>query len=240
MPTDQITLAAWQAMDTHEVKAHIAAGVFPPIMGGSGEGDEGGTGGETPKEKTEEEPKAPEGGLNVDGLKKALDEERTARKQFEQQVKDLKPKAEAHDQLTEAQKTELQKAQDDLTAAQQTNAGLIEQIRAANLRSALADQKHGLASPGLAAMAVTAAGIEFDESNRPVGLDDAVKAVTESEPALLAGKPPAPTGNGGEGGGTSNVTLTAEELEAAKASEMTPEEYVAFRDNTPLPEQSGT
>lgn len=241
------SIAEWQEMTPARIKEHISRGVMPPIMGADdgGEGGNGGEGGEgDPPKPKEPEPKQPTQ-ADVDALKESLRKEREIRANAEKKITELEPKAKAHDDLTEAQKDELQKAKDALEDSNKTNSTLQQQIRDANLKVALADAKHGVASPSLAALALKAQGIEFDENNQPKDLDAAVKAAIEAEPAL-AGTPSkkgAPNTNGGDGSGDGNNTpnLTAEELEAAKASDMTPEEYVAYRDSTEPPEdKSGT
>ncbi len=248
MPTDRITLADWQAMSSQELRAHIARGVMPPIMGADGAGEGG-----DPKEPEPQgdpagdDPKTPAASgptqADIDKLTEALRKEREKSGDLDKQVKELKPKADAHDQLTAEQQTELEKAQSELEKSNDRNAQLQAQIREANLASALADQKYGLASPQLASLAIKNAGIEFDDANQPKDLDDAVKRAVEANPLLegTAPKPKAPKTNGGDGAGggkETEVELTSDELAAAQAADMTPEEYATYKSpNPPEPSQ---
>lgn len=242
MPNFRPTLAEWLAMTPAQVKAQIQRGVMPPIIGADGEG-EGGEGEPKPQGEPagggDSEPKAPTA-EDVANLQEALRKERDRSNGLDKQVKELKPKADAHDQLTAEQQSDLEKAQNDAQAATATVAELQGQIRDANLKVALTDPKHGVASPTLAALAIKAKGIEFDDHNQPVDIDAAVKAAIEAEPALAgtAPKPKAPSTNGGDGGGggkETEVELTSDELAAAKASGMTPEEYQAYKSPSTVP-----
>lgn len=237
MPTDRITLAEWQAMDSNQLRAHIARGVLPPIMGGAleeGESAEA-AGGETPPTGTTQNPETPpadEAPKNTDGLKKALDEERQRVKDLQKQVKELVPKAKAHDELTAEQQTELEKAQKEAADAQDALAATTSQIQSSNLQVALTDAKYGLASAQAAATLLQAEGIEFGDDNRPVNLDDAVKALVEANPFLLGEKPKpkAPDTNNREGAQAERkVDLSPEEIEAAEKAGKTPEEWQALK-----------
>ncbi|MEN6537376.1 MAG: hypothetical protein ABFD60_04225 [Bryobacteraceae bacterium] len=69
-------------------------------------------------------------GGHVDGLKKALNEERTKRTEFERQVKELSKNAEEGSEL----KAELDKIQAELAGARQ-RAALLEQVTKAGLKA---------------------------------------------------------------------------------------------------------
>lgn len=192
----------------------------------------------TTTETTDKAPTAED----VANLNKALAKEREARKAADKLVKDLKPKADAHDQLTEAQQSDLEKAQKEAADARDALNATTSKVRAANLKVALGDSKYGLASAKAAATLLQAEGVEFDDNDEPIGLDEAVNSLVEANPFLTGEKPKpkAPNVNGGDGkGGGSKVELTTEELAFAESFGMTPEEYAANKEVNP-PETAET
>lgn len=165
-----------------------------------------------------------------DGGKAALDAERTARKKAEKEAKDALAKLKA---IEDADASELEKATKRADEAEAANAKLTETARKARLTVELAKPEHALVDAAATAALIT--GVEFDEDGNPTNVADRVKAVTETY-AFLKGKaaPPPPgdinAGGGGGGGGGDGPTLTAEELSAAKAANMSAEEWAHYKD----------
>jgi hypothetical protein len=192
-----------------------------------------------PADPPKADPPASDDAKSVANLETTLKKVRDELKAANTKVKELEPKANAHDELTKAQQTELEQAQEQAREARDALNATTSKVRAANLKVALGDSKYGLASAKAAATLLQAEGIEFGDDDEPIDLDEAVEKLTEANPFLLgtAPKPKAPKTDGGSGGGgeTAQVNLTTEELQAAKAFGMTPEEYTAYKSTTPVP-----
>lgn len=117
-----------------------------------------------------------------------------------------------------------------------------EKLRRANLLTALADE--GYTGKRGKALARLLDEVDYDEDDEPENLSDAIEAAEEKYGKSLVGKPKRRPGNTGgrEGGdGGERPSLTADELEAAKAFRMTPEEYAEFKKTNPtLPDKKST
>lgn len=92
-------------------------------------------------------------------------------------------------------------------------------------------QDKGLADAELALAALDRTKIEFDDQGQPTNVDVLIDDLLERKP-LLKGTPPPPRvpssdGGGGTGGGSA-PDLTAEQLEAARATGMSPEDYARW------------
>ncbi len=167
---------------------------------------------------------------DVARLQAALDAERTARKQ---EAKEAKATAARLKAIEDADASELEKATKRADEAEATNAGLVERIRKATLATALGDAKHGLVDANAAA--ALAAGVEYDDEHNPTNVDKLVTDLT-GRYAFLKGTPAAPkpgeinAGGGAGGSGGGGPSLTAEQLSAAKAANMSPEEWAHYSD----------
>ncbi len=179
--------------------------------------------------------KADEDAKLGDAGKAALDAERTARKKAEKEAKDAVAKLKA---IEDADATELEKATKRADEAEAKVSTLTASVQRANLTSALADPKLGLVDANAAAALAT--GVEYDDDGMPKDVDKIAETLT-GRYAFLKGEKPAPKpgdinpggGAGGEGGG--GPALTAEELAAAKAGNMSPEEFAHYKDPTAGP-----
>lgn len=120
---------------------------------------------------------------HTQGLRTALDSERTSRKDLEKQLRALGKKQEKG---SEAQ-VELTKLADSLKAATQ-RADFYE-----------AAQKEGVVNLKLAYMAAREEGV-IDDDEKTVDFD----ALRKSHPQLFAPKPKTPNGNAGNGTGSNN------------------------------------
>lgn len=170
------------------------------------------------------------------GGKAALEAERKERKAAEKRAKDaeaaLKAKEEAELTEVERLKKQAEDAEGKVTAA-------TEKLRRANLITALADE--GLSGARAKAAAKLLDDVEYDEDDEPTNLADAMKAAKAEygDDIFKGAKPKAPKTNGGEGNeDREGPTLTADELAAAKAAGMTPEEYEQYK--SPQPKVAAT
>lgn len=134
----------------------------------------------------------------------------------------------------DADKSELEKAQQRAAELEAKEKQWAAEKRETNLRLAVFEKASELASPGLAIAALQRDGnVTFDDNGQPENLDEALAALLEREPLLrgkAAPKPPPQLDGGGGGGGGEPPALTAEELQAAETAGMSPEEYAALKD----------
>ena len=131
-------------------------------------------------------------------------------------------------EIEDAEKTELQLARDRAAELEQAHAQATERVRAANLKAAVYDlaDSLGLASASLALRAVDRAKVDWDDGDAPTNIQDLLAELAEEEPALKAKQPKTPRTNAtGGAGGQEPPALTAEQLEWASKTGMTPDEY---------------
>lgn len=163
------------------------------------------------------------------------------------EVKDAKAQAKRVDELEkklqereDADKTEEQKRAERLAALEAEQAENVRRLRDLRLQLAVHERAAELeiADPALAVAALDRTRIAFDDDGDPSNLDEVLKQTLDRHPALKA----TATGGAGAGGRKSGGTdggsggtsregpsLTAEELDAAKAMGMSPERYAAFK-----------
>ncbi len=167
---------------------------------------------------------------DVARLQAALDAERTQRKA---EAKTAKATADRLAAIEAADATDLEKATQRADAAEATVATLTESVRTANLVAAFGDSKLGLVDASAAAALAT--GVEFDDDHQPTNADKIAADLT-GRYAFLKGTPNPPppadinAGGGAGGSGGSGPSLTAEQLSAAKAANMSPEEWAHYSD----------
>lgn len=135
--------------------------------------------------------------------------------------------------IEDAEKTELQRATDLISAHEAEKQGWAAERRASALKLAVHTKaaELGISSPTLALAALKDAGdIEYDDSGQPSNLDAALTALLEAEPALRGVvKPRAPGTNAGDGATPAPApALTADQLIWAAKLNMTPETYAAY------------
>jgi hypothetical protein len=173
-----------------------------------------------------------------DAGKAALDAERKARKDAEKAAKEAQAK------LKEIEDAKLSKEEAAAKRAEEAEAKVstaTDKLRKANLISALADK--GLTGSKAKAAARLLDDVQYDDDDEPTNLDDAIKAAKAEygDDQFKAVKPKPGDINSGGGGGEDRdgPSLTADELAAAKAADMTPEEYAAYKSTQPkLPAKS--
>lgn len=140
--------------------------------------------------------------------------------------------------IEDAEKTELQRAQDQLAAHEAEKAQWAAERRDIALKLAVHTKagELGITSPTLALAALKDAGtVEYDDQGQPKNLDDALTALLEAEPALKGTVKPKPASvNAGDGGGGAPPpALTADQLAWATRLGMTPEQYAAYQTGGP-------
>jgi len=128
--------------------------------------------------------------------------------------------------------TELERAQAEAAEAREAAAVLAQQRRDDALRLAVYAQRDtlGIASPDLAIAALDRTRVEFDDVGQPTNVQTLLEDLLEREP-VLKGTAPRPTIPPTDGGRRENATpdLTADELDAARTTGMTPERYAAVK-----------
>lgn len=136
-------------------------------------------------------------------------------------------------EIEDGQRTDAEKLAAKVTEYEQRETQWAAEKKQTNLRLALHELKDelGIASPSLALRALDTDELDWD-NDTPRNLRDVVAALLEREP-ILKGTPGVkrtPGTQGGDGtGGPKPPALTAAELEAAKAVDMTPERYEAMK-----------
>lgn len=170
----------------------------------------------------------PDDGFDRDRAMHTIRTLRTEVKQFRAQAKDAAALAARLREIEDAEKTELQLARDRAAELEQAHAQATERVRAANLKAAVYDlaDSLGLASASLALRAVDRARVDWDDGDAPTNIQDLLAELAEEEPALKAKQPKTPRTNAtGGAGGQEPPALTAEQLEWASKTGMTPDEY---------------
>lgn len=160
---------------------------------------------------------------------------REEKKRADAAEKKLKDREDADADETEKAKKRADEAESKVSTA-------TDKLRKANLITALADE--GLTGSKAKAAARLLDDLEYDDDDEPTNLQDAIKAATaEYGEEMFKGAKPKPKPSNIDGGAGSEdrdgPKLTADELAAAKAAGMTPEEYVTYSDLHPkLPDKT--
>lgn len=192
-------------------------------------------------DKAEADRKAEEAKLG-EGGKAALDAERKAKKEAEKRAREAEKKLKDREEADLSETEKLKKQAED---GKKLADSATQKLQRANLLTALGEQ--GLTGSKAKAAAKLLEGVEYDDDDEPTNLEDRIKAATAEygedmfKGATPRKKPPAT--DGGEGGEEDGKgpSLTADELKAAKASGMTPEEYANYKSPRPkLPEKKTT
>lgn len=142
---------------------------------------------------------------------------------------DLKEKAAKLDEIEEANKTELEKAQELATRAQAERDEALAQADERLIRAAFVAEAAQLnvAHPGDAYMLADLTGVEIAEDGNVTGVKEAVEALVKSG-RLVIRQGAAPDLDGGAGSGKAGsdvVTLSEEQLRVAQKMNISPEEY---------------
>ena len=137
-------------------------------------------------------------------------------------------------EIEDAERSDLEKAEAKIADFEAREKQWADERRLFTLRAAVQEwsEKLGIASPSLALKALDRDEIEYGEDGEPKNLGDVLAALLEREPVLKGQAPKPKPGqiNAGAGsGGEKPPALTAEELEAATTTGMTPERYAAMK-----------
>lgn len=160
---------------------------------GAGDGGQGGSGGEA-KTFTQEQ---------IDKIvKDRLERQRQQFAGFD----DLKKKAEEWDKLQEEQKDELTKANDRATKAEEERERALQTANERLLRGEVkaAAAKAGFIDPDDAFALLNRSEAKIDDDGNVDGIDEALKALAEAKPHLIADTRPGGSADGGARGGDGN------------------------------------
>lgn len=190
---------------------------------------------ETPKVEEPPTPEPPKDDFDKARAMATIQKQRDEEKRLKAELAEARKAKAELDAIKEKDLSEQEKlakqAQEALAKAEAADS----KLRRANLIAALADPSIGIVNARAAAKLIE--GVEYDENGEPTNLGKA-----EEEGSLLAKfladneylrgkavKPTPPDLDGGAGGDKTPPALTADELEMAKASGMSPEEYAIFK-----------
>lgn len=133
---------------------------------------------------------------------------------------DLKKKAEEYDKLEEAQKTELQKAQDRATKAEADAKAASDRAKETALRAAIISEaaKKNVVDPDAAVALLDKSAIEYDKDGSPTNIADAVDSLLKAKPYLVGGGSRGDADQGARNGGANQ--LTREQLQTMSHAEI--------------------
>ena len=144
---------------------------------------------------------------------------------------DLKKQAAKLQEIEDAQKSELERAQEAQrvaeTAAKQATANADQRLMQAEFLAAAA--LAGVAHPEDAYALADKTAVLKGDSGALTGVNEAVKALVDAGRLVMSGRPPAPNLNGGAGdgqrAGDKQLSLTPEQEQAAENMGISIEEY---------------
>ena len=147
---------------------------------------------------------------------------------------ELKQKAAAYAEYEEKQKTELQKASERATKAEQERDNALKTAQARIIKATFIAEASalGVKRPQDAYALAAADGLEFSiDGENVTGVKEAVKALVDDGRLPLTTRPAAPDLNGGAGSGArpgdKPAALTPEQKETARRMGLTEEQYAA-------------
>lgn len=185
---------------------------------------------ETPPAAVEE---TPEDDFDKERALATIRAQREAEKAAKDRIKELEAQAAELQAIKDAEKTELEREREARERLEAENAAKDARLRDANLRTALADTKYGIADPEIAATLLKGE-VAFDDDGNPQDLDQVVESLLERKPLLKAGAaatrtaPPSIDAGAGQGNGP-EPALTAEELDMAKRLGQDPRLYAELK-----------
>lgn len=161
----------------------------------------------------------------------ALEAERTARRDAERRAKAAEK---ALKEREEAELSEQQKQAKRLAELEAEKQGWESERRTVYLTAAVTQlqPKLGLVDVDVVTRLLDPAAIEWDDNHRPTNTEALVRALLHDKPFLGgATRTTPPVGIGATEGTTTAPapSLTAEELEAARSTNMTPERYASLK-----------
>jgi len=146
--------------------------------------------------------------------------------------RELKKLREAEEARQQAAMSDLEKANKRAEDAEKREKDALEQAKTAALKAAFenAAYKAGAAHPEDVYLLADQSTVTIDENGRISGVAEAVKALVDAGRVPMSTRSTAPGLDGGAGGNgdrSKSVKLTADELEAAKLMNVSPEKYAA-------------
>lgn len=145
---------------------------------------------------------------------------------------DLKAKAERLAELEDAQKTELERAMEAKAQAEAQAQKVLATANERLTRSAFIAEaaKLGVAHPEDTYALADKKGVSVSEDGTVVGVAEAVKTLVDAGRVPMSGKPRAPSTDAGAGGGerSDKVSLSPEQLQAARRMGISPDEYAKY------------
>jgi hypothetical protein len=155
-------------------------------------------------------------------------QERVAReRQKFSDYEDLKGKAAKFDEFEQAQKTELERAQERVAKAEQDAIAAQQAAQESMFRAAVVAEgaKRNVVDPDAAVALIDRAAITFGDDGTPTGVEGAFDSLLTQRPWLTGQRPSVPSADQGARGGANADQLSREALE-----QMTPEQTVeAYR-----------
>lgn len=141
---------------------------------------------------------------------------------------ELKAKADKFDELEQASKTELEKAQERLAKLEREQADSLQALQDSRLRSAVVSEaaKRNVVDPDAALALIDRASLSFGEDGSPTNVAEAMDELLTTKPYLVGGGRPTGSADlGARGGGAVN----AQQLTSDDLKKMTPEQIVKAR-----------
>lgn len=195
-----------------------------------------------PEAPPETPPEAPPEPVKLDMTQADLDRiiaDRLARDRAKHADYDeLKAKAAKLDEIEEAQKSELEKLQDQLAENQRKAAEAQAERDGAIIQNAVLVEagKQGVPQDrlGAALKLLDTNMLSVEDDGTVTGVQEAVKAMLEANAFLIGDGTTPPSTDAGAGSGErpgKTVTLTPEEKKLARLSNMTEEEYLKYKTN---------
>jgi len=179
-----------------------------------------------------EPPTTPDPPLGAGG-EAALEAERKARRDAEKRAKDAEKALQVRE---EAELNEAQKAAKRLAELEAEKAAWTTERRQVFLTSAVTSlqSKLGLVDVDVVTRLLDPSAIDYDDAGKPTNTEVLVRALLHDKPFLGGAKSATtpPVGIGATEGTTGTApapSLTADELEAARTTGMTPERYAALK-----------
>jgi hypothetical protein len=148
----------------------------------------------------------------------------------------LKERAEKWAEHEEAQKSELERAQDAATKAEAERDAALSEANDRLIQSAFVAEaaKAGVAHPADAFNLADIGSVTINDGGEVEGAAEAIATLVEAGRLVMTGKPQAPKLDGGAGSGErqgqKKTALTPDELEVARKLRITPEDYQKSKD----------
>lgn len=176
-------------------------------------------------------PAAQEEDFDKDRALATIRAQRESEKQLKAQLAEAKAAQDELQKIKDAEKSELELAQQKAEEAEATALRTRKNLEDANLKVALNGK---VADVDLAATALKERGVEFDDNGQPKDIAEAVESLLTDKPLLAVGTTPPPKAPDIDAGAGANNSpppeLTPEELEHANNAQLSPEQYAELKE----------